>query len=77
MNHLSRGETKLTLDGIKAGSIFPSHLDDPISVGEREQFGGVFCHLKILFTSLLKQLGDPEPRPATPPCCRTAFGPIP
>jgi hypothetical protein len=34
MNHLSRGETKLTLDGIKAGSIFPSHLDDPISVGE-------------------------------------------
>jgi hypothetical protein len=34
MNHFSRRETKLTLDGIKAGSVFPSHLDNPISIGE-------------------------------------------
>jgi hypothetical protein len=34
MNNVSRGKTKLTLDRIKAGPVFPSHLDDPIAVSD-------------------------------------------
>jgi hypothetical protein len=47
VDDISWGEAKLTLDGVKAGPVFPSHLDHPVFIGERQKFEAPFCHYDL------------------------------
>jgi hypothetical protein len=53
MNHLPRSQPELTLDGIKAGPIFPGHLDHPVKVGGRKIIEGSLGHPKGLWRGSL------------------------